>query len=200
LDRTEFRRHKYALIRNAYGDDKLAQEYRDAGAKRIYAELGIDISVKVTPVLKEIDHTKDAYYQRKLNKFQYATDIGHSVPEAKRLTSYSNRKIKSSLDMVRIIKRTLKTDNYTNRKKRILLWESWSTSGKSGRGNMPPEIDRMAREFNREQKYDDYAKFGYYYAFYIFVENYDLESVKRLMEPDKFLESVKYRTMIRVPA
>ena len=197
MNRNELRKHKYALIRNAYGDDKLAQKYRDIGAKRIYEELGVDVSVKATPDLKVIDHKKDAYFQRKLNKFQYATDIGHTIPEAKRLTSYSNKKIKSSLDMVRIIKRTIKKDNYENRITRMDLWSTWSGQGK---GNMPPEIERNARKFNREQEFDDYAKYGYTFAFYLFVENQDEDVIRHLMNPDKLTEGVKYEVLVRVPA
>lgn len=196
MDRNELRKHKYALIRNAYGDDKLAQLYRDRGVKRIYADLGIDVSVKATPALKEIDHKKDAYYQRKLDKFQYATDIGHSVPDAKKLTSYSNKKIKSSLDMIKIIKRTIKSDTYHNRKVREDLWSTWSGQGK---GNMPPEIERNARKFNKEQGFDPYDKYGYTFAFFLFVENDNEDAIRKLMEPDKFTGGVKYPELIRVP-
>lgn len=199
MTRNELRRLKYALVRNAYGDKDLAYKYRERSISRIFLDLGVEVSGTKIPELKELDHTKDAYYQRKLNKFQYATSIGHDVVEARRLTNYSNQKIKSSLDMIRIIRRTERTDSYQNRKVRTDLWASWSTSGPNGESNMPPSIDKIARQYNREQKFDDYDKYGYYFAFYLFVENQDEETIKQIMEPDKFTGGVKYVTHIRVP-
>ena len=194
MTRNERRQRNYALVRNAYGDDDLAKKARDYGTKRLYQELGIKVVGTDIPPLKDIDHSRDKYYKRKLEKFQYAVDIGHSVKNAKKLTNYRNEKIKSSLSLVKITKRPF---TYDNRIKRMDLWSTWSGSGKN---NMPPDIERWARYYNREAGLDDYDKYGYAFAFYLFVENEDEEAVKKLLSPNKFTGEAMYRATTRIPA
>jgi len=64
------RKERYAIIKNAFGDSKLANELRSAGALKIYALTGIDITKsakkdkELKPQTKKEISRKKQYYSR----------------------------------------------------------------------------------------------------------------------------------------
>jgi hypothetical protein len=201
LSRSEKRKRNFALIKNKYADIDIARQARDWSDKRIYSELGIKVTKK-TPDLKQYDAKTTRRKQRELKNFWYAREIGHSPQRAKQLKSYSHRKIDSSFQYERTIKR-----KYTkgSKEKRKELWKSWSSlthsnTGhfKRGNDNMPPEIRREAVKLNREQGFDDYDQYGFAFMFFWFIEN-DRAKASQIISPQYgHMETYKYQETIRV--
>ena len=163
LTKNEKRKRNDRLVKNKYGNVILARRAREWSDKRLYNELGIKVTDTVPEIIQHDARTikrKD----RELDKFIYAKDIGLSIEHARTLTSYSKKRIKGTLDMTRVMKRP---DNYDTYKAREDLWSEWSADGKS----MPPDITKIARYYNKQQGFDNYDKYGYAFAFFLFVEN-----------------------------
>ena len=191
LTKNEKRKRNDRLVKNRYGNVILARRAREWSDKRLYNELGI----KVTDSIPEIVHHDERTLKRKdreLDKFIYAKDIGLSIERSRGLVSYSKKRIKSSLDMTRVLDKPF---NYDNRKAREDLWSTWSAEGKT----MPPEIDRIARYYNKQQNFDNYDRYGYAFAFFLFVENEDEDATKQIMAPNKFTGEAYYAKVVRVP-
>jgi len=206
LTRAERYKRNYGLIRNSYQNSVLAKRGQTWSDERIYKELGIKVTSKKTPILKKIDSKKQAYYDRKFDKFIYARSIGIEVKTAKRLTRYKKEKIDTS---AAYHDAKSKKFNFQNKNRRIALWKKWSKrninkEGKFDRtiSNMPPEIETAARKYNREsivayKPRDDYDAYGYVVAFYMFVENKSFEDVKLLLDPDFHDATNIYKTTVR---
>ena len=207
LTRAERYKRNYGLIRNAYQNSTLAKRAQTWSAKKIYQELGIKVDKKKTPILKKIDPKKQAYYDRKLDKYVYARSIGLKPKIAKKVVGYKKSKIDVTQEYQDV---TSKKRNFQNKKRRLKLWKKWSLrnidkDGKFTRekGNMPPEIEKIARDRNRatevaKKQLDDYAAYGYIVAFYQFVEGKTFEEIKDIVNPDPHDSlRVRYKTEAR---
>lgn len=207
LTRAERYKRNYRLIQNTYHNSTLSKRAQTWGADKIYTELGIKVESKKTPELKSIKKSRQSYYDRKLDKYIYARSIGIEVKESKRLVSYKKDKIDAAGEYYDA---KSKTFNAQNKKRRIKLWKIWSERNINEKGefdrtisNMPPEVEQIARKYNRETKVamkqlDDYAPYGYIVAFYMFVENKTFEEIKDLVKPDPHdAYKVHYKTLAR---
>lgn len=207
LTRAERYKRNYRIIKNTYQDTTLAKSAQTWSDKRIYEDLGIKVAKKKTPEFKYIKKTQKAYYTRKLNKYLYARSIGLGVKESKRARPYKKSKIDVSYEYQDV---SSKKRNIKNKNRRIALWKKWSLrnidkDGKFTRekGNMPPEIEKIARDRNRQtevakKQLDDYAAYGYIVAFYQFVEGKTFEEIKDIVNPDPHDSlRVRYKTEVR---
>jgi hypothetical protein len=180
LDRTQRYSRNYRLIRNEYNDAKLARRARTWSDERIYKELGIQVTKKPKPKLKELatEPKQVRYYQRKLDHFTYGRKIGLEVDDAKKYRKYSKSRIKRTKELKEV---TAQKFDYENRRKRLDLWSKWSANDK-----LPPDLERLARQYNRAQGLDDYDKYGYVAVYYRFIENADDSRIDSLVRPDPF--------------
>lgn len=200
LTRAERYKRNYRIIKNTYQNTTLAKRAQTWGDDRLYKDLGIKVSNKKTPVLKKIKHSQQSYYNRKLDKFVYARSVGFTPKESKKFVKYKQSKIDSSKDYQDVSAKRL---NFQNRKKRLRLWREWSSHDEADRGNMPPEIEKIARERNKKTKVagkqlDEFAKYGYVVAFYQFVHGRDFEDIKDFVNPDPHdALRVRYETTVR---
>lgn len=193
LTRAERYKRNYRLIQNAYHNSTLSKRAQTWGAEKIYNELGIKVDSKKTPQLKKIAPKRQSYYDRKLDKYIYARSIGLKPKESKKLVSYKKAKIDAAGEYYDA---KSKKFNAQNKSRRVKLWKIWSERNINEKGefdrtisNMPPEIEKIARKYNRQtevakKQLDDYAPYGYIVAFYMFVENKSFEEIKDLVNPD----------------
>ena len=196
LTRAERYKRNYRIVKNAYQNSTLAKRAQTWSDERLYNELGVKVEVK-TPTLKTATKRQVTSAKRKLDHFIYARDLGMSVEDSRKVTKYKKSKIESTYEYLET-----KTKRFTtkNKIKRMDLWSEWSR----GLGNMPPEVERLARERNREtivggKQLDDYSKYGYIVAFYMFVENKPLNEIQDLIKPDPHDSyRVIYKTMVQV--
>jgi len=197
MTKAERYKRNYRIIKNTYQDTTLAKSGQTWSDERLYNDLGIKVSNKPTPELKKVAPSKKSYYTRKLNKYLYARGIGFDVKESKRFTGYSKAKINSSYDYQDV---SNKKRNFKNRKKRLKLWGEWSNNET---GNMPPEIEKQARERNRmtvvgNKRLDDYATYGYVVSFYQFVHGRTFDEISDFVNPDPHdALRVRYETTVR---
>lgn len=200
LSRNEKRKRNYAMVRNEYQDAKLAQAARDMSDKKILELYGIDVTSKsAAPELRTIDKGRQSYYNSKLNKYQYAKEIGLDTETAQTLRTTTYKRIKSSLDYVRISQRRRTAKNIQSRKN---IWKEWSTTNeiehhpdgrvKKRKSNFPPVLEKKAIRLNREQGFDDYDEYGFAYTYFAFIENSD-EAAALIIMPSQGAESYKYR-------
>lgn len=196
LSRAEIYKRNYRKVKNAYQDTKLAKRAQTWSDERLYNELGIKATGK-TPQLKTVKSSDKARFKRKLENFRYARDIGLDVKTAKSVTKYKKTKI---VNTYAYLSTREKKDTNKNKIMRMDLWADWSGI----RGDMPPLIESQARKINREtivggKKLDDYAKYGYIVAFYMFVENKTQAEIDDLVKPDPHDSyRVHYKTVASV--
>lgn len=177
MNKADRYKRNYRLIRNEYNDPKLARKARTWSDERLYNELGIKTTIKKEPKLKELS-TNDSYYERKLDHFKYARNQGLDVKEAKRLTKYSKKKIKAQATYYEL-KRPIKDP--TIQKDRNIEWKRWTKSNA-----LPPSVRKDAIQINKDLGLDDYDKYGFAKAYYLFIENGDEEKVNNILAPDPF--------------
>lgn len=187
LTRAERYKRNYRLVKNAYQDTTLAKLAQTWSDDRIYNDLGVKIT-KSTPKLRKVPKTKKAYYTRKLTKFLYGRSLGFTVVDAKKYTRYQKRKIESSYEYQDA---SSKKRNLKNKHRRMDLWADWSSHPAGSKtSNFPPEIEKMARDFNRDikmndgKKLDDHAHYGYVVAFYMFVEGKTFDEISEFVKQD----------------
>lgn len=222
LARAERYKRNYRLIKNTYQDTKLAKRGQTWSDERLYKELGIKIT-KSTPKLKKIKKSKQAYYDRKLRKFQEARLKGLSVERSIRVRSrgYSKKVIKKYTEYEEALDRDY---SYSERKRRETLWGEWSDNegmkrDEKGRFvgrdkirdklSLPPEIVERAIQRNRDAKvlvngkwescnFDDYDKYGFAVEYYAFTLGSEKKALK-MVEPTKYGEET-YRTVGKITA
>lgn len=196
MTRAERYKRNYGLVRNKYFDSKLAKKYQSYSDEKLYTELGIKVGDK-TPQLKTFTDTKRTSGKRNLAKYRYARDLGMDVESAKKVLKYRKEKIDSTYEYL-----DSKSHKLTNKNKirRMDAWGHWS----SGPGYMPPEVEHLAQQINRDtvvggKPLESTAKYGYIVAFYMYVENKSFDEIKDLVEPDPHDSyRVYYRTTVSV--
>jgi len=198
MTRAERYKRNYRIIKNTYQDTTLAKSAQTWSDDRLYSELGIKVENKKTPDLKQIQPERKAYYTRKLNKYLYARSVGFDVKESRKFTSYKKQKIESSYTYQDV---SNKKRNFKNRKRRLKLWGEWSDNIT---GNMPPEIEKQARDRNRAtsvggKRLDDFNSYGYVVAFYQFVQGRTFDEIKEFVNPDPH-DSLRIRYEVTVRA
>ena len=195
MTRAERYKRNYRKIKNTYQDTKLAKQAQTWSDERLYTELGIKAE-GATPELRTIEPEQQSRYKRKLEKFKFARDIGLDVDVAKKVTKYKKEKI---INTHAYLQARATSDTNKNRIIRMDLWADWSGI----RGDMPPLVEKEARQINREtiiggKRLDDYAKYGYIVAFYMFVENKSQDEIDDLVKPDPHDSyRVHYRTVVK---
>ena len=196
MTRAERYKRNYRIVKNTYQNTVLAKRAQTWSDDRLYKGLGVKANVK-TPRLKTITKKQQARFDRKLDKFIYARDLGVEVSEARKITQYKKSKIKSTHKYLKVKAGKLTAKN---KHKRMDMWSEWSR----GFGDMPPEVEKLARERNRAtivggRKLDDDSKYGYIVAFYMFIENKPFNEIQDLIKPDPHDSyRVIYKTMISV--
>lgn len=197
LTRAERYKRNYRIIRNKYHDSELAKKAQTWSDETIYQDLGIKVTNRKTPELKKSTKAQKSRGKRNLNKYLYARGFGLSVKQSKKLVPYKKEKIQSTDEYIRVKEKkfTLK-----NKHKRMDLWSEWS---ERGRGNMPPAIEKEARDINRStivagKHLDDMDHYGYVVLFYMFVENKTMDEIKDLVSADPH-DSMRviYKTTVR---
>lgn len=185
LTRAERYKRNYALIKNKFNDTALASKYRTYSDDNLYKILGIEIK-ESTPKdieLKKYSKDQEYYYKRKLDNFRYGLDLGINSITMNRLFKFKKSKIEATLDYQ---KETKKLFNIDRRIARYDLWSDWSRND-----NLPPDINKMAKDINRETPQrdgarDDYDSYGYTVVYYMFVENKTLEEIKEIIKADPY--------------
>lgn len=197
MNRAERYKRNYRIVKNKYHDTKLAKRVQSWSDERLYNELGVKVGGKHTPDLKPTTPSQKVRARRELGKLNYALDLGMNIEDAKKVVKYKKSKIESTHVYLSTFSKKLTNKNKI---KRMDLWSDWSR----GRGDMPPDIERKAREVNRStvvggRFLDDYDKYGYIVAFYTHVEGLDRDEIDALVRPDPHDSySVIYATTTRV--
>jgi len=197
MTRAERYKRNYALVRNAYNNATLAKRAQTWSDQRLYDELGIKTRHKTVKnvTLKPLKpKAKQSYYDKKLTNFVLGRANGLTVEQAKR-HAY-RRKLKAKIDFNKEYRKEIKeTHNkgYTAKERRAELWKKWSSSDK---GVFPPDLETKAMDYNAEQGFDLYDKYGFALAYYEFREG-SLEIAKEIVKPDKYALS-KYQNTRRI--
>ena len=193
-------KRNYRLINNAYHNTTLSKTAQSWSDSKLYSELGIKVT-KSMPKLNPRPKVKQAYYNRKLDKFLYARRLGLEVKEAKAQQGYKNTKIKLNAryilaDRLRVKNNKSERIDMSRYERRRKLWSDMMKDKKS----MPPEIVKRAKEINSNtriggykdstgkmvggKQLDPYDKYGYVVQHYMFVENKTMEEIESLVKQD----------------
>lgn len=193
-------KRNYRLVNNAYHNPTLSKTASTWPDDRLYSELGIKVT-KTMPKLNARPKSKQAYYNRKFDKFIYARQQGLNVKEAKAQRGYKQTKIKLNArylvaDRLRIKNNKSDRIDMSRYERRRALWSDMMKDKKS----MPPEIVRRAKEINANtriggrmdktgkmvggKQLDPYDKYGYVVQHYMFVENKTMEEIELLVKQD----------------
>lgn len=189
MTRSELRRLKYALVRNKFQNAEIANAARDYSWERLFYDYGIKRpKTAQVPDLRYISPERQAYYDRKLRKFNKATAAGLDPETADVLTQYSFKSIDEN-----ILYREELTKGHGSRgnkkQSRIDMWSKWS---RSNQRHMPPELRRLAAKFNRAPdglgvRFDDNSRYGYAVAYYMFVEGRSYDEIHAtILKPERF--------------
>lgn len=177
----------YRIVKNEYQDTKLAKRSQTWSDERLRSELGINVdAVKKEPTLQKINTTRQkSYYARKRERLEYGKSQGLTAEESLSVSNLTEDNIDREAEYYEVKKRQ-KTTRQKKLKKlheRMDKWSEWSKAG------MPPFIKRLARRINKgvatpegRAKFDSNAKYGYAYAYYMFVEERDEEEISDLVQ------------------
>lgn len=179
----------YRVVKNKFQDTKLAKRAQTWSNARLLKELGVKAyQIKQEPELRKIKTKKEKkYYARKLSNFQYAINQGLTGVEANNVWAYKRTKIEKQADFYGSRRKEYrkKRAKENARIDRMDLWSEWSRTG------MPPFIERLARKLNRAvetpkgaAKFDDFARYGFSYAFYMYVEDMNEEQIAEMVRPN----------------
>lgn len=84
--------------------------------------------------------------------------------------------------------RTLKrfTNAFEDEMDRRRNWSRWSSKTPDGRSLMPKSLDKMARDINRQNGFDEYSNYGYAVVYYSYTEDTPIEIIMKQMTVDDY--------------
>lgn len=198
MARTKTNLEKQAIRRqaiyNKFGDSKLATKAKQWSDERIEYELGITVP-KTKPVAKkfskerkkELEIQKERFFEARnyllKNYGEFTTEDTKQIQELVK-SRLSQKSIHASLD-----------SNYesglpfTNLRKdipkkvqkegRLANWKKWA----SNNNLYPRQIVKLARQYNRENKLDKDAKYGYAVCYYAYIGFKDPDLMAKELKP-----------------
>jgi hypothetical protein len=187
LTKAERYKRNYHLINNKYHDHTLSQRARSWGEKRLREELGIIIKPDekhIIPMLKETTGRDKTTGARHLRKYKFAISEGLTPEQANKVVRYSDKKI---VETAKYEFTNSKPRQFRRIRDRQDLWSRWSRHLEP----FPPMIESLARKQNRSKslvdgtRLDDYAKYGYIWAYYYYVLEKSPDEIDQLVMPPK---------------
>ena len=179
--RLELLKIRYATVRNATGDTKLARKASQWSNERIELEFGV--KVRNYP-LRPIEETKRA--QRQYLNYKRYIELGVEPQVAKKLKTKKAVKV----DDV-VLKQRIKIYGKKTPDDRKAQWKEWvKTIDENGKNAIPPKIKELASQINRialdRYSSDDNARYGYAVVYYAYVRQMSIEDVMDVIRPERF--------------
>lgn len=190
-------RRRNAII-NATYNAKLADKAKFWSDDTIFNVLGIKVGKKEVRKanLKNTGERLAAQrlYESDKRNFDTAKKYGYTTEQA-----YKARKLKDK-DIHFIIEATTTIQKaygkIDTRQGRLNQWKVWASKNNA---DMPEDLKTLAFNFNAQTSknkspYDPNAKYGFSIVYYMYVEGYSIQWIKRHLKPDQF-DGDQYKVM-----
>lgn len=198
MARTKTNLEKQAIRRqaiyNKFGDSKLATKAKQWSDERIEYELGITIP-KTKPIAKkfskerkkELEIQKERFFEARnyllKNYGEFTTEDTKQIQELVK-SRLSQKSINASLDsnyesglpFTNLRKDILKK---VQKETRLKNWANWARKNHL----YPRQIVKLARQYNRENKLDKDANYGYAVCYYAYIGFKDPDLMAKELQP-----------------
>lgn len=123
-----------------------------------------ETSEKLDNIKKNLSDKEARNEERKL-KYRQARELGYSPDEARKMRNWG-------LDRIKEYMVAKKPGLVVSRNDRAKNWQRWAKDN-----NYPLYLDRIARDFNKKEGFDETAQQVYIYAYKLYVDQEDLDTI-----------------------